>query len=884
MSAETADARWPQIRALLEDALDLPAAERAAYVHSRAGDDPLVLKQVLDLLQLHADEPAALADGARALVDVTAALQPMPERIGAYRLLRSLGEGGMGSVYLGERADGGFTQQVAIKLIRYGFAQPGMVERFRQEREILARLNHPNIARLSDGGVAADGRPWYAMEHVQGVPITQWCEQHQLDAAARVRLLRQALDAVAYAHRNLIVHRDIKPSNLMVDAQGVVKLLDFGIAKLLDGDRLAATQTADGLMTPHYAAPEQISGEAITTATDVHALGILLFELLSGERPYGKTSRSSFEVQREVLEQAPPSLDAAWQAHQQRVTRGGGGALPRAPRALRSELQSIVDRCLEKQPARRYESVAALAADLDAWLQGAPVSVRSGRAYRIGKWLRRHALAVGAAVAVAGLLVSALVVSLTQAERARAAAAQASEQARIAQAIQQFLVDGYANANPYNTDGRVVTARDLLEAGAARIDTALADQPGVRAELHATFGRVFADLEQRRLAEREYGLARDYFESAAGHDVERALRMRAGIAEQRFYGDDVPAALIEFRALIEATRDLPQMADVYANMHTGVMLSLINLGRFAEAVSFSEQAVLPLLERTVAPSSYDYSFGLYNQALAELYRLNLPQALKLVERFVALDRAHVKPGHPGMISDVQFMAVLLIEFDRAEDALALATGVLKMRERNYRSDDAIVASSRGRLAVTLAAVGRLDEALAAYATAIADFTRQRGTETDDTARIRRDYALALLASGREADAAAQFERARATWRALDGRTHPDALRVEAQLAAIGARRGDLSSLSQLREIEALQRQLNQAGLAETLTLLSPLLATDAAAAARAEALALYRAQGRVLRARLLDPAYRPDPALAAGIETLAQTAHAVLDAAKRAHP
>jgi hypothetical protein len=237
-----------------------------------------------------------------------------------------------------------------------------------------------------------------------------------------------------------------------------------------------------------------------------------------------------------------------------------------------------------------------------------------------------------------------------------------------------------------------------------------------------------------------------------------------------------------------------------------------------------------------------------------------------------------------MISDVQFIAVLLIEFDRADDALALATGVLQMRERNYRSDDAIVASSRGRLAVALAAVGRLDEALAAYATAIADFTRQRGTETDDTARIRRDYALALLASGRDAEAAAQFELALTTWRALDGRTHPDALRAEAQLAAIGARRGDPKAMGQLREIEALQRQLNQAGLAETLALLSPLLAADAAAAARAEALALYRAQGRVLRARLLDPAYQPDQALAANIETLAQTAHVVLDAAQKAHP
>ena len=883
MTVDAINERWPRIRALLEDALDLPLAERLAFVAAGAGSDELVREQVLAMLRLHEQQPAALVGGARALIPNLAPELPpaMPAQIGAYRLLRLLGEGGMGSVYLAERADGEFNQQVAIKLIRVGFNQPELIERFKQEREILARLSHRNIAHLFDGGVASDGRPWYAMEYVEGSPITEYCDAQKLDIRSRVRLFRQALDAVAYAHRHLIVHRDIKPSNLLVNKDGLVKLLDFGIAKVIDADRLAATQTVGGLLTPHYAAPEQINGNAITTATDVHALGVFLFELLSGVRPFGATSRSSFEVQREVLEQAPPRLESAWLRHQNETSKEASDRkFLRHNSELRGDLQLIVDHCLEKQALRRYATVAAFDADLQAWLDGAPVSVHSGAGYRVGIWLRRHALAAAAGTVVVLLLIAALVASLQQAERARIAAQQALQQARTAQAIQKFLIDGYTKANPYNTDGRVVSARDLLEAGAARVDTDLAEQASVRAELHATFGRVFADLEQRLLAEREFALARDYYQSAQGKDSERALRMRAAIAEQQYYRGDVTGALQEFAALIKETKSSRGLADVFADMHTGQMLALVDLGRYAQAVRFSEAEIMPLLMRTTDPSSYGFSFALYNQAMAELYQLQLLRTLDLVERFVSLDRRYIKPSHPGLISDVQFIGIMLNEFDQTDAALALAQRVFDMRAQSYRADDPIVASARGRLAAALSAVGRYEAADIAFSTAIRDFRHQRGAETDDIARIRRDYGFALLAMHREQDARAQFETAMATWSALDGPSHPEALRCAAQLQAIALRAGDAQAQEKLQQIAALQRHLGQGGLADSLVLIAETLTdAQAAQAIRAEALQMFNAQGRIKRARTLDSTASLAPELQARVQALAKTAQAILDAA-----
>ena len=331
-------------------------------------------------------------------------------RIGPYELVRELGSGGMGSVYLARRTDGVHLQPVAIKLLRPSHLSPILVHRFEQERRILASLDHPNIARLLDGGTTEDGLPYCVMELVDGVPINQYCDLHRLDVPSRLALFRNVCGAVEYAHRSGIVHRDVKPSNILVTAEGMVKLLDFGIAKLLGPDPTGTTLLTDSslcAMTPEYASPEQVKGEAVTRATDVYSLGVVLYELLTGQRPYRLRKRVFHEIVRVLCEEEPtrPSVAACQAAEdaengslnspevvgKRRQTTPGG-----LQQQLQGDLDSILLKSLRKEPWQRYASAHEFARDIGQHLDGLPVDARSGRSYRLRKWLNRYRLGLTA--------------------------------------------------------------------------------------------------------------------------------------------------------------------------------------------------------------------------------------------------------------------------------------------------------------------------------------------------------------------------------------------------------------------------------------------------------------------------------------------------------
>ena len=418
---------WERIQQLFAAAVDLPPEERAAFLDQESGGDETLRREVQSLLDSDEQAQSFIENPAAAipadLLDASADEASLEGRhFGAYEIVRQIGRGGLGAVYLAIRSDGEYRKEVALKLIRRGLDTDDILRRFRNERQILAQLDHPNIAHLIDGGTTDDGLPYFVMEHVNGEPITAYCETRRLSMDDRLELFRKVCSAVTYAHQNLVIHRDLKPSNILVTGDGEPKLLDFGIAKLLTSDAELFTQTAPELraMTPEYASPEQIKGERITTASDIYSLGVLLYELLSGQKPYRLKTRTTDEMARAITDQEPerPSTAAA-------TTRS---ATAEIRDTVDRDLDNIVLMAMRKEPLRRYASAAALADDIRRHLEGLPIAARPNTfRYRAGKFVRRHRVGVAAGAVVMLAIVGGLVATLWQANVARAEKARAEK-------------------------------------------------------------------------------------------------------------------------------------------------------------------------------------------------------------------------------------------------------------------------------------------------------------------------------------------------------------------------------------------------------------------------------------------------------------------------
>ncbi|MFZ1005448.1 MAG: protein kinase [Candidatus Sulfotelmatobacter sp.] len=476
--------RWLRIEYLFYAALELQDG-RAAFLDEACGGDDELRREVESLLRSSGQTMGFLQKPVLDAAKQIAAEEMLSgRRIGAYQLLRVLGEGGMGKVYLAARADDLYQKQVAIKTVPVGLGQSqALLLRFGSERQILANLDHPNIARLLDGGVTEDGLPYLVMEYVNGVRLDDYCRIHQLPTNQRLELFCTVCAAVEYAHKNLVVHRDLKPANILVTAEGVPKLLDFGIAKLLDPQsrQLAQTMTSERMMTPEYASPEQVRGDQITTSTDVYALGVLLYELLAGKRPFELDPTSPLKMARVICEQdpEPPSVSSAVNA---------AVAAPDAARTLRGDLDNIVLMAMRKEPVRRYASVSALTNDVQAYLTGYPVHARTDTwKYRSGKFLRRHKAGATAAAIVAVALIAFSIGMGLLAKRA-------TRERLAVQRESQFMEGIFEAATPDLARGRQITARELLDQGALHVDRELAGDPGLRATMLDNIGRSYIRL------------------------------------------------------------------------------------------------------------------------------------------------------------------------------------------------------------------------------------------------------------------------------------------------------------------------------------------------------------------------------------------------------
>ena len=487
--------RWQELQKLFDAAHSAEPAERERIL---ADADPELAEHARHLLA--ADQRRGPLDTLSTKLTSVAQLlrEEQPTRIGPYRVVGELGRGGMGVVYDAQRADGQFEQRVAIKLVGAARTDAAMQQRFLAERQILASLTHPNIARLLDGGITQDGRPYLVLEHVDGLPITTYCEQHQLSLRERLRLFLDVCAAVQHAHRNLVIHRDIKPSNILVSRDGRVHLLDFGIAKLIERAPEAAPITRADLraFTPEYASPEQLRGESLTTASDVYSLGVLLYELVAGSPPFDLNTESPLEAARIVCEVDPD-----------RPSR-------RAPtRHLDGDVDSIVLMAMRKEPERRYASVSALRDDIERFLQGAAVAAHEDSwRYRLEKFVRRHRVEVAAAAIVTVSLIAGLTTALTQAQRAGRERDRAEQALAQSESVTEFLMELFRTGDADGTELPAdVSALDLLKRGDTRINE-LSDQPMVQAQLLDVIGRLSLNLgrlpDAQRLLERAVQLRR----------------------------------------------------------------------------------------------------------------------------------------------------------------------------------------------------------------------------------------------------------------------------------------------------------------------------------------------------------------------------------------
>ncbi len=810
-------ARWRRVRALVGELLELEAGAREARL---AGEEPELAEEARALVaadaagaserfeQAVADRAASLLSEAGSDDGLDAARLP-DERsslagveLGPWRLERPLGRGGMAEVWEAHRSDGQYEQAVAVKLLKRGMDSDEIVARFRRERQILARLEHPALARLLDGGVAPDGRLYLVLEKVDGEPITDWCERADASLEQRLRLVIAACETVAVAHRQLVVHRDLKPSNILVTADGQVKLLDFGIAKLLDVDGEADPETRAELriLTPAYAAPEQIRGEPVSTATDVYALGVLAYELVTGQLPHRRPTGGAAGLKLSQLESAvaSESVTRPSQALASRALAAGETIdRSRLARAVRGDLDTVLLTALQADPARRYATVDALAGDLRRFLSGHPVAARPDTlGYRMRRFVGRNRVAVAASALAVAALLAALGTAVLQARRAEHQAEQAARQAERAERIRAFLASIFEVSAPENARGEPVSARNLLDEGARRVDTELAAEPELRAEmldLLAGLYRKLGALEPARLlAERSLAQRVELFgaESTASARSEwtlgwvlanqgemaparERLEHAIGVLDQ-IEGPDSLAAADAREPLMELTfaasgpkatrpiverrlatyRRLLGERDVRTALSLGDLGVVLNeLGEPAEAER-AFRASAAVLDSVLPPNDPRAAFAHGNLAMLLFERGTLEEAEVEARRSLAIRRTALGDRHPGTAISIGYLTRILIARKALPEAESLAREALAIVDGRDRFASA---QARVLLAHVQLKQGANAEALVQIEDGLSEFT---GMVPDDhvlllSARVMR--AEALSAVGRRAEALAEVE-------------------------------------------------------------------------------------------------------------------------------
>jgi serine/threonine-protein kinase len=746
--------RWKRLERIFADSLALPEPARAAFLEGSCGDDADLHCEIEELLRSH------FASGALDALPYSKTAAPQPSLtagtcLGPWRVEKLVGRGGMGEVYAAVRADGAFEQRVALKLLRYEAA--GEMERFHAERRILARLEHPEIARLLDGGMAPDGRPYTVMEYVEGSSLTDYCRERHSPLHERLSLFAKVCDAVAFAHRNLVIHRDLKPANILVDADGGVKLLDFGIAKLLD---VAALPQDAGVtiapFTPDYAAPEQLSGEPVTTATDVYALGAMLFELLTGERPLRTQGLPSTQAMKVLMDRnAPPPS---------RIAQAKPDA-PLSARVLRGDLDAIVAKCLRKEAMHRYETVNALKHDLERYSRNEPVLARSGaRAYVARRFVRRHWLPI------AGLatLILAIGAAAIYANNARLHTERALHRADT---VRDFVIDLFRQNDPTAGNGTTMSARELVDLGARRVESGFGDDTDMRIELLGVTGNLYDSLgEYQRSTEL---LARRLEQATQAYMPDDPRRIEAQL--------DMAGAEATAERFDEAHELLAQALTSAAPERAGslplrarIMLEMAAIedsrGNYPKAIEWARQAI-DVRKRLPTTTASEMAEAL---ALRGLYMFRNGQIVE-AEQPLREALAELNPeDHDSFRTLLRVrlnLDLVLTSLGRFDEALPLLRANAAATRQMYGDEHPVLADALHQLGAVMRQSGDVKSAIPVFREALEIYERKYGPEHSFTATALTSLGQALSASGEHQQAIDALERAHAIYFKTMGPMH-----------------------------------------------------------------------------------------------------------------
>ena len=784
--------RFRRLREIFEEVAEKPPGERQRALEDLCSGEPDLQSEAAALLAAEAEASVFLAGFSQAVAAAAAPPSLLGRQLGPYRIERKLDEGGMSTVYVAVRTDLAYQQRVAIKIFGFGPDRAGLFHRFQSERQILASLNHPAIARLLDGGTTEEGLPYLVMELIAGVPVDQYCEQQGLTLGERIDLFLKICAAVAYAHRNLVVHRDLKPSNILVDAEGNPKLLDFGIAKLLAGAPMPAgpetTRTGERLMTPQFASPEQVTQGPITTATDVYALGVLLHLLLTGRLPYRIAAERPGDLERAIVEQPPEPPSQA--------------APRRLRRALAGDLDNVVLTALRKEPQQRYPGVDLLAEDLRRHRQGLPIAARPATlGYRLRKFVGRYPLAV-AAWSAAFLLILGLAIFMTlQSVRLR------RERDRAVR-VTDFLAAIFRSSDAEQEPGKVVTARQLLDRGKTKLLTELAGQPEAQATLALTIGDAYRSLgdydSAAPLLERSLELRRQQF-GEVHPGVAECLDSLTTVYLQR---DEIAKAEAAARRALAIHRALGGENDpASAESFNGLAMALFAKGDFAAAEPLLQESLRIRRQHFGRDDPQNVAI-LSNLGGLRRQRGDLAGAESAYREAVSLARRVCGPAHPKTSFVLGNLAVLLTQRGDLAGAEATYREALAVAHRAYGEEHPSIALKLSNLASVLVDRGRWVEAESMYRQALAMERKLVGSGGAHEAVILNNLADLQALKGDRAAARPLYEEALRIVRKLYGEEHFRVADQLANLARLLTDQGEFTAAEPLaQEALAIRRKL-----------------------------------------------------------------------------